>query len=208
MRRQERPGINFCDAPLGLRNQSASIVLRRPPRQKSSPRNRRLPPQRRHPRRSPGSAWTTVNGRPTDGTMATAFTASRATRRARSWARLYFVDTPEAEATYRDRLDEQAAYFGNTRAKANRHCPRGGCLHGEAAGGAHSLSDALEGSLGAFCARAGVLRRHRARAAKRASGPAHLRVHPQPSWRPRLAALPWSSRTRTFAVSQLVAACR
>jgi len=33
-------------------------------------------------------------------------------------ARLYFVDTPEAETAYRDRLDEQAAYFGITRAQA------------------------------------------------------------------------------------------
>lgn len=30
-------------------------------------------------------------------------------------ARLYFVDTPEAETAYRDRLDEQSAYFGITR---------------------------------------------------------------------------------------------
>ena len=30
-------------------------------------------------------------------------------------ARLYFVDTPEAETAYRDRLDEQAGYFGITR---------------------------------------------------------------------------------------------
>ncbi|MEA3207665.1 MAG: hypothetical protein QOE70_722 [Chthoniobacter sp.] len=29
-------------------------------------------------------------------------------------ARLYFVDTPEAETAYRDRLDEQAGYFGIT----------------------------------------------------------------------------------------------
>lgn len=33
-------------------------------------------------------------------------------------ARLYFVDTPEAETAYRDRLDEQAAYFGVTRERA------------------------------------------------------------------------------------------
>lgn len=33
-------------------------------------------------------------------------------------ARLYFVDTPEAETAYRDRIDEQAAYFGITRAQA------------------------------------------------------------------------------------------
>ncbi len=33
-------------------------------------------------------------------------------------ARLYFVDTPEAETAYRDRLDEQAAYWGITRAQA------------------------------------------------------------------------------------------
>jgi endonuclease YncB( thermonuclease family) len=33
-------------------------------------------------------------------------------------ARLYFVDTPEAETAYRDRLDEQAAYFGITREEA------------------------------------------------------------------------------------------
>lgn len=33
-------------------------------------------------------------------------------------ARLYFVDTPEAETAYRDRLDEQAAYFGITRDQA------------------------------------------------------------------------------------------
>jgi len=33
-------------------------------------------------------------------------------------ARLYFVDTPEAETAYRDRLDEQAAYFGITREQA------------------------------------------------------------------------------------------
>jgi endonuclease YncB( thermonuclease family) len=32
--------------------------------------------------------------------------------------RLYFVDTPEAETAYRDRIDEQAAYFGITRAQA------------------------------------------------------------------------------------------
>jgi endonuclease YncB( thermonuclease family) len=30
-------------------------------------------------------------------------------------ARLYFVDTPESETAYRDRLDEQSAYFGITR---------------------------------------------------------------------------------------------
>jgi hypothetical protein len=35
-------------------------------------------------------------------------------------ARLYFVDTPEAETAYRDRLDEQAAYFGISRAQAVR----------------------------------------------------------------------------------------
>ena len=29
-------------------------------------------------------------------------------------ARLYFVDTPEAETAYRDRINEQAAYFGIT----------------------------------------------------------------------------------------------
>jgi endonuclease YncB( thermonuclease family) len=33
-------------------------------------------------------------------------------------ARLYFVDAPEAETAYRDRLDEQAAYFGITRDQA------------------------------------------------------------------------------------------
>ncbi len=33
-------------------------------------------------------------------------------------ARLYFVDAPEAETAYRDRLDEQAPYFGITRAQA------------------------------------------------------------------------------------------
>src|ERR1043166_4357880 len=33
-------------------------------------------------------------------------------------ARLYFVDTPEAETAYRDRLDEQSAYFGITREQA------------------------------------------------------------------------------------------
>jgi len=33
-------------------------------------------------------------------------------------ARLYFVDTPEAETAYRDRLDEQAAYFGISREQA------------------------------------------------------------------------------------------
>ncbi len=33
-------------------------------------------------------------------------------------ARLYFVDTPEAETAYRDRLDDQAAYFGITREQA------------------------------------------------------------------------------------------
>src|ERR1700712_5355414 len=32
--------------------------------------------------------------------------------------RLYFVDTPEAETAYRDRIDEQAAYFGITAAQA------------------------------------------------------------------------------------------
>jgi endonuclease YncB( thermonuclease family) len=34
--------------------------------------------------------------------------------------RLYFVDTPEAETAYRDRLDEQAAYFGITREQATQ----------------------------------------------------------------------------------------
>ena len=34
-------------------------------------------------------------------------------------ARLYFVDTPEAETAYRDRLNEQAAYFGITRDQAS-----------------------------------------------------------------------------------------
>ena len=33
-------------------------------------------------------------------------------------ARLYFVDTPEAETAYRDRLDEQAAYWRITREQA------------------------------------------------------------------------------------------
>ena len=33
--------------------------------------------------------------------------------------RLYFVDTPEAETAYRDRLDEQALYFGITREQAS-----------------------------------------------------------------------------------------
>ena len=33
-------------------------------------------------------------------------------------ARLYFVDTPEAETAYRDRIDEQAAYFGIDRVRA------------------------------------------------------------------------------------------
>lgn len=33
-------------------------------------------------------------------------------------ARLYFVDTPEAETAYRDRLDQQAAYFGIARERA------------------------------------------------------------------------------------------
>jgi endonuclease YncB( thermonuclease family) len=32
--------------------------------------------------------------------------------------RLYFVDTPEAETAYRDRLDEQGAYFGINRDQA------------------------------------------------------------------------------------------
>ena len=32
--------------------------------------------------------------------------------------RLYFVDTPEAETAYRDRIDEQAAHFGITTAQA------------------------------------------------------------------------------------------
>jgi endonuclease YncB( thermonuclease family) len=35
-------------------------------------------------------------------------------------ARLYFVDTPEAETAYRDRLDEQSAYFGITREQAGQ----------------------------------------------------------------------------------------
>ena len=35
-------------------------------------------------------------------------------------ARLYFVDTPEAETAYRDRLDEQAAYWGITREQAEK----------------------------------------------------------------------------------------
>ena len=33
-------------------------------------------------------------------------------------ARLYFVDTPEAETAYRDRITEQAAYFGITKEQA------------------------------------------------------------------------------------------
>ena len=33
-------------------------------------------------------------------------------------ARLYFVDTPEAETAYRDRINEQAAYFGITSQQA------------------------------------------------------------------------------------------
>jgi endonuclease YncB( thermonuclease family) len=33
-------------------------------------------------------------------------------------ARLYFVDAPESETAYRDRIDEQAAYFGITRERA------------------------------------------------------------------------------------------
>jgi len=33
-------------------------------------------------------------------------------------ARLYFVDTPEAETAYRDRIAEQAAYFGITKEQA------------------------------------------------------------------------------------------
>ena len=33
-------------------------------------------------------------------------------------ARLYFVDTPEAETAYRNRIDEQAAYFGITAQQA------------------------------------------------------------------------------------------
>ncbi|HEX8311378.1 MAG TPA: hypothetical protein VF614_08685 [Chthoniobacteraceae bacterium] len=33
-------------------------------------------------------------------------------------ARLYFIDTPEAETAYIDRLDEQAAYSGISRAQA------------------------------------------------------------------------------------------
>ncbi len=33
-------------------------------------------------------------------------------------ARLYFVDTPEAETAYRDRIDEQAAYWRITREQA------------------------------------------------------------------------------------------
>ena len=33
-------------------------------------------------------------------------------------ARLYFVDTPEAETAYRDRINEQAAYFGITAQQA------------------------------------------------------------------------------------------
>ena len=32
--------------------------------------------------------------------------------------RFYFVDTPEAETAYRDRLDEQAAYLGISRERA------------------------------------------------------------------------------------------
>ena len=32
-------------------------------------------------------------------------------------ARLYFVDTPEAETAYRDRIAEQSAYFGITKAQ-------------------------------------------------------------------------------------------
>jgi len=33
-------------------------------------------------------------------------------------ARLYFIDTPEAETAYRDRIAEQAAYFGITKEQA------------------------------------------------------------------------------------------
>lgn len=33
-------------------------------------------------------------------------------------ARLYFIDTPEAETAYRDRIGEQAAYFGITKEQA------------------------------------------------------------------------------------------
>ena len=33
-------------------------------------------------------------------------------------ARLYFVDTPEAETAFRDRVDEQAAYWGITAEQA------------------------------------------------------------------------------------------
>src|ERR1043166_4066025 len=50
-------------------------------------------------------------------------------------ARLYFVDTPEAETAYRDRLDEQAAYFGITRDQTAGDCPQGCRIHRKTAGG-------------------------------------------------------------------------
>jgi endonuclease YncB( thermonuclease family) len=36
----------------------------------------------------------------------------------REMVRLYYVDAPESETAYRDRLDEQGAYFGITREQA------------------------------------------------------------------------------------------
>ncbi len=82
-------------------------------------------------------------------------------------ARLYFVDTPEADTAYRDRLDEQAAYFGIRRAQAVEIAHEAAAFTKKrlaaplAAGRTVHRLDALAGCLGAFCARASVLHHHR-----------------------------------------------
>jgi hypothetical protein len=78
-------------------------------------------------------------------------------------ARLYFVDAPESETAYRDRIDEQAAYFGITPEQAVEIAHKAADFTQQQLSKPFHRLHPLAFCLGAFCARAGLLHHHHKR---------------------------------------------
>lgn len=79
-------------------------------------------------------------------------------------ARLYFVDTPEAETAYRDRLDEQAAYFGITREQATKIAHEAARFTRQRLAAPFTVWTRWRAALGPFCTRTDLLHhRHQRR---------------------------------------------
>jgi endonuclease YncB( thermonuclease family) len=71
-------------------------------------------------------------------------------------ARLYFVEAPEAETAYRDRIAEQAAYFGITPEQAKQNAHEAAAFTEKRLAAPFYRLDALAGRLGPRRARAGL----------------------------------------------------